>query len=164
MNSEYQTPPPPPPHPDPCLSFFVWLILSEVDSYGIWKFPSPNTNISTVIIILWNLCTLNVCWVACLREVGGKNSLKFFMYCVYSDHFKPEGTVWSVPLLKLVILTIILWYIKGVTILRTEIERKVFFIYILKQLHVLHLYHTGKCIRRFGGIYAYCRYFIDRKW
>ena len=21
--------------------------------------------------------------------------------------------------------------------------------------------HTGKCIRRFGGIYAYCRYFID---
>ena len=25
-------------------------------------------------------------------------------------------------------------------------------------------HHTGKCIRRFGGIYAYCRYFIDRKW
>ena len=24
--------------------------------------------------------------------------------------------------------------------------------------------HTGKCIRRIGGIYAYCRYFIDRKW
>ena len=24
--------------------------------------------------------------------------------------------------------------------------------------------HTGQCIRRFGGIYAYCRYFIDRKW
>ena len=24
--------------------------------------------------------------------------------------------------------------------------------------------HTGKCKRRFGGIYAYCRYFIDRKW
>ena len=24
--------------------------------------------------------------------------------------------------------------------------------------------HTGKCIRRFGGIYAYCRHFIDRKW
>ena len=24
--------------------------------------------------------------------------------------------------------------------------------------------HTGKCIRRFGGIYAYCWYFIDRKW
>ena len=21
--------------------------------------------------------------------------------------------------------------------------------------------HTGKCIRRFGGIYAYCPYFID---
>ena len=26
------------------------------------------------------------------------------------------------------------------------------------------LMHTGKCIRRFGGIYAYCRYFIDRMW
>ena len=26
------------------------------------------------------------------------------------------------------------------------------------------LSHNGKCIRRFGGIYAYCRYFIDRKW
>ena len=24
-------------------------------------------------------------------------------------------------------------------------------------------HHTGKCIRRFAGIYAYCRYFIDRK-
>ena len=25
--------------------------------------------------------------------------------------------------------------------------------------------HTGKYnIRRFGGIYAYCRYFIDRMW
>ena len=24
--------------------------------------------------------------------------------------------------------------------------------------------HTGKCIRRLGGIYAYCGYFIDRKW
>ena len=23
--------------------------------------------------------------------------------------------------------------------------------------------HSGKCIRRFGGIYAYCRYFIDPK-
>ena len=23
-------------------------------------------------------------------------------------------------------------------------------------------HHTGKCIRRFGGIYAYCRYFKDR--
>ena len=23
--------------------------------------------------------------------------------------------------------------------------------------------HTGKCIRRFAGIYVYCRYFIDRK-
>ena len=24
--------------------------------------------------------------------------------------------------------------------------------------------HTGKFIRRLAGIYAYCRYFIDRKW
>ena len=24
--------------------------------------------------------------------------------------------------------------------------------------------HTGKCICRFSGIYAYCRYFIDWKW
>ena len=28
----------------------------------------------------------------------------------------------------------------------------------------IHLNHTGKCIRRFGGIYAYCRYFINWKW
>ena len=30
--------------------------------------------------------------------------------------------------------------------------------------HCVGLRHTGKYIRRFGGIYAYCRYFIDRKW
>ena len=24
--------------------------------------------------------------------------------------------------------------------------------------------HTGKCIRQFGDIYVYCRYFKDRKW
>ena len=24
--------------------------------------------------------------------------------------------------------------------------------------------HNGKCKRRFGGIYAYCQYFIDLKW
>ena len=30
--------------------------------------------------------------------------------------------------------------------------------------HTLELFYTGKCIRRFDGIYAYCRYFIDRKW
>ena len=28
----------------------------------------------------------------------------------------------------------------------------------------LILNHTGKCIRRFAGIYTYCWYFIDRKW
>ena len=34
-----------------------------------------------------------------------------------------------------------------------------------KAVIISHLMlHTGKCIRRFGGIYAYCRYFIDRKW
>ena len=27
-----------------------------------------------------------------------------------------------------------------------------------------HNYYTGKCIRRFDGIYAYCLYFIDRMW
>ena len=30
--------------------------------------------------------------------------------------------------------------------------------------HTLELFQTGKCIRRFGGIYAYCHNFIDRKW
>ena len=30
-------------------------------------------------------------------------------------------------------------------------------------IEIQHL-HTGKCICRFAGIYAYCRYFIDRKW
>ena len=24
--------------------------------------------------------------------------------------------------------------------------------------------HTGKCICQFAGIYAYCWYFIERKW
>ena len=33
-----------------------------------------------------------------------------------------------------------------------------------KAIGVKYMYHTGKCIRRFGGIYAYWRYFIDRKW
>ena len=27
----------------------------------------------------------------------------------------------------------------------------------------IEILHTGKCIRRFACIYAYCRYFIDRK-
>ena len=37
----------------------------------------------------------------------------------------------------------------------------------LKMEHTFHeknVLHTGKCIRRSAGIYAYCRYFIDRKW
>ena len=33
-----------------------------------------------------------------------------------------------------------------------------------RQSSATYQFHTGKCIRRFGGIYAYCRYFIDRKW
>ena len=35
--------------------------------------------------------------------------------------------------------------------------------FVLKSF-VSFLAHTGKCIRRFASIYAYCRYFIDRKW
>ena len=31
--------------------------------------------------------------------------------------------------------------------------------FIIKPFHSGHQ-HTGKCIRRFGGIYAYCRYFV----
>ena len=33
-----------------------------------------------------------------------------------------------------------------------------------KDVQISPEHHTGKCIRRFAGIYAYCRYFIDRKW
>ena len=29
---------------------------------------------------------------------------------------------------------------------------------------ILNYYHTGKCIFRFAGIYAYCRFFIERVW
>ena len=36
-------------------------------------------------------------------------------------------------------------------------------VYTVFFVFFLHIY-TGKCIRRFGGIYANCRYFIDRKW
>ena len=34
----------------------------------------------------------------------------------------------------------------------------------IRFLMTKYTHHTGKCIRRFAGIYAYCRYFIDRKW
>ena len=30
-------------------------------------------------------------------------------------------------------------------------------------MHAFHDSHTGKYIRRFAGIYAYCRNFIERK-
>ena len=36
--------------------------------------------------------------------------------------------------------------------------------YRLIQWHLcVYRGHTGKCIRRFAGIYVYCRYLIDRK-
>ena len=35
---------------------------------------------------------------------------------------------------------------------------------IAQSINLRTHYHTGKCIRRFGGIYEYCRYFIDPKW
>ena len=35
---------------------------------------------------------------------------------------------------------------------------------LLSIISSFRAYHTGKCLRRFGGIYAFCRYFIDRKW
>ena len=42
------------------------------------------------------------------------------------------------------------------------------FVYCSERLFVYcfyaYLLHTGKCIHRSAGIYAYCRYFIDRKW
>ena len=28
----------------------------------------------------------------------------------------------------------------------------------------IHVNHTGKCIRQFAGIYAYCLFFIDWTW
>ena len=40
----------------------------------------------------------------------------------------------------------------------------VLLLYYQKTVSACYCCHTGKCIRRFGGIYAYCRYFIDRKW
>ena len=36
--------------------------------------------------------------------------------------------------------------------------------YCVEGILLLRHVHTGKCIRRFAGIYAYCRYIIDRKW
>ena len=50
-------------------------------------------------------------------------------------------------------------------ILIAILRRKVYRIFVLATYPGRVPYvHTGKCIRRFGGIYAYCRYFIDRKW
>ena len=37
-------------------------------------------------------------------------------------------------------------------------------LYVLSSHRTLIIKHTGKCICRFGGIHAYCRYFVDRKW
>ena len=35
---------------------------------------------------------------------------------------------------------------------------------MLYTLYQMGHLHTGKCIRRFADIYAYCRYFIGHKW
>ena len=35
---------------------------------------------------------------------------------------------------------------------------------VMKRQSEADKFHTGKCLRRVGGIYAYCRYFIDRNW
>ena len=35
--------------------------------------------------------------------------------------------------------------------------------YCMAIMDFMGLGHTGKCMRRFVSIYAYCRYFIDRK-
>ena len=34
----------------------------------------------------------------------------------------------------------------------------------LSNINIFFQLHTGKCMCQFGGIYAYCRYFVDRKW
>ena len=47
----------------------------------------------------------------------------------------------------------------AVTIIKVRKGAKIIYRYNQARAH-----HTGKCIRRFGGIYTYCRYFIDRKW
>ena len=65
-----------------------------------------------------------------------------------------------------------MWIIKApdffgiqLTIIYLEIEPNVLCSYdYLKVVKQIFNNHTGKCIRRIGGIYAYCRYFIDRKW
>ena len=48
--------------------------------------------------------------------------------------------------------------------LRFKVQAKAPEKYNLLNVILEQLFHTGKCIRRFGGIYAYCRYFKDRKW
>ena len=41
--------------------------------------------------------------------------------------------------------------------------KKCDFFHFLKMRKIkFQIFHIGKCIRRFAGIYAYCRYFIDR--
>ena len=48
--------------------------------------------------------------------------------------------------------------------LLTFVLNRYMLIYKLLHKKGTRLIHTGKCIRRFAGIYAYDRYFIDRKW
>ena len=50
-------------------------------------------------------------------------------------------------------------------VLEHQLNGKTAYLEKERRVKVIHCFnHTGKCIRRFGGIYAYCRYFIDRKW
>ena len=51
----------------------------------------------------------------------------------------------------------------NVSMKETFTEKSPLEIYVFEEHHE-GKYHTGKCICRFAGIYAYCRYFIDRKW
>ena len=46
----------------------------------------------------------------------------------------------------------------------SNVRNKYYHVNTIKQLFNDVPIHSGKCIRRFAGIYAYCRYFIDRKW
>ena len=95
-----------------------------------------------------------------LQDAQCKSTLKFLAYDnislgeVHPVWVSTENSVTDVR--KAIVKARILI---GTCLLQTNIHR--FSQYSEDQTCKLH---TGKCIRRFGGIYAYCRYFIDRKW
>ena len=60
--------------------------------------------------------------------------------------------------LSLLVPWVCLWSLIVVFTGRIPLFKPIFVYRLICQIH------TGKCIRRFGGIYAYCRYFIDRQW